>query len=401
MLRLQGRIQHYDWGSLSAIPELVHLPQDGKPWAEIWFGAHPGAPALVSSAQPWVPALADESSVAASAPQPLDEWIARNHDAALGAGREALPFLVKLLAAGRPLSLQAHPDMAQAIAGYRAEQDAGTPRDQANYADSSHKPESLFALAPTRALAGFRRPAAIAADLDRIGSPQLEPIAHLLRAGTLRDAFTRLLQLPAADVQPALDALAVAVSDGQSWGQDAIAVAQEILIAYPGDVGVLATIFLNAVALAPGQALSVGAGIVHCYLSGLGLEVMANSDNVLRAGLTSKRVDVAELVRILNFEPAPALIDDPPVHAAAGAKVRAYPPHFAEYAVTVYELDGTGPYAETEAKGPRILLGLDGASTIESDQGRVILGAGDAAFAGDGELLRLQGTGTVAIVRVP
>lgn len=429
MLRLQGRIQNYDWGSTTALADFVGLAPDGRPWAEIWYGAHPGAPALVSSASPWAPAVGDESSASAEellGATPLDQWIGKHAAETFGgiAGDGRLPYLVKLLAAGRPLSLQAHPNSAQAQAGFAAEIAAGVPRAESNYADDRHKPESLFALVPTRALAGFRQPSDISADLARLAPEALSAVIDALtapiEADAIRDGFSSLLRLGDVQIQDALASLSqferVVVPAGAAlgqtsadatdrastaWGADALSVAREILDYYPGDRGVLATIFLHAIELAPGQALSVGAGVVHCYLSGLGLEVMANSDNVLRAGLTSKRVDVSELLSILDFTPSDAVVDTPVPESAGANKVLTYPPHFSEYAVTLYELAADEPVDVRPDAGPRVILGLGGRSTISSDQGRMTLGPGDGAFATDGERLSLHGCGTVAVVRVP
>ncbi|SNS67197.1 mannose-6-phosphate isomerase, type 1 [Micrococcales bacterium KH10] len=417
MFRLQGRIQHYAWGSHHALPDFVGLPADGLPWAEIWYGSHPSAPAVVTSTTPWfpVPSQAQNEVADPAASHTLNEIIAADPTAVLGpdaAPTSVLPYLVKLLAAGRPLSLQAHPDADQAAAGYAHERQVGTSPTECNYADGRHKPETLFALLPTRALAGFRTPAAILADLRRLDVVGLGKAIEAMAQSdndeeALRSGFDTVLRLEQSAVDEALAAIAarmVQPAEEHLWGSDSLAVAAELLVHYPGDVGVLAAIFLNALELEPGEALSVGAGVVHCYVSGLGLEVMANSDNVLRAGLTKKRVDFDELVRILDFKPGGALVSGPERQRIPGtpSTVRNYKTPAAEYAVKIYEINGgTYPVEVTDTAGPRIVVGLDGATVVSSQQSRMALTAGDAVLGIDGEALRLTGQGSVAIVRVP
>ncbi|GAA2518476.1 mannose-6-phosphate isomerase, class I [Rarobacter incanus] len=412
MLRLQGRLQAYDWGSREALPAFLGLPGDGRPWAEIWYGAHPSAPALASSVSPCVPAAGVDADLGPRSER-LDRWLAENPRALREPNGRALPYLVKLLAAARPLSLQVHPNSDQAARGFAREGADRTPPASRNYADDKHKPETLLALVPTRALAGFRDAESVAADLERLAPDVLRAAISQLRqpANGLRDAFETVLRLDRGAIDSALTALqgiplagsggsgGSAPADG-TWGQDSLAVAREVLEFYPGDVGVLATIFLQPRSLEPGAALSVGAGVVHCYLDGLGLEVMASSDNVIRAGLTSKRVDIDELLAIVDFTAGGALVDHPRAEGGANATVQSYPAHFSEYQVTIYGIAGAS--VETKgAHGARVAIALDGQTRANCPDGRAALVAGDAVFLGAGESLELSGHGRVAVVGVP
>lgn len=451
MWRLTGRIQHYAWGSTSLIDEFVGLPCDARPDAEVWYGAHPSAPAYVSPASPWAEAVAATDAVAGK-PQPtslsLVDVVEADPATVLGEANvktfgPRLPYLAKLLAAAQPLSLQAHPTLAQAQAGFAREEAAGTPSELRNYSDDQHKPETLTALTPMRALAGFRQPEDIARDLTRLGAPALSGIIATLRTAgddaagqehpgasndltdgataRLARAFPAVLRLPQESVIESLQALrslaltpvpaltpdaALTSETAQSdqpgtWGDDALVVAREILDFYPEDVGVLAAIFLNPVLLAPGQALSVTAGVVHCYLKGLGFEVMSSSNNVLRAGLTPKRVDIEELTRILDFAPSAPVIDDPVVEKLTSLTRRGYRPTTSEYAVAFYDVTEGALAPIAEASGPRLVVGLEGAVLVSNAQDRSAITAGDAVFAGDGERISLSGMGRVAIVAVP
>jgi len=426
MLQLTGSTRRYDWGSAAVIPTFLGTEPDGQPVAEVWFGAHPSAPALAVEPAP--------TAGPARAASPLDAVVAADPETILGASVAAscggrLPYLVKLLAAERPLSLQVHPTPEQARAGRAGEIARGVPEHERSFTDDGAKPETLVALAPMRALAGFRPAAEVAADLRRLDVPGLSGVvATLTGEGTeperLQAAFRATLELPLTSVVAALTALDVvaprpassasgAVEDAATprLGTDSLEVAREILGFYPGDAGVLATVFLNAVDLAPGEALDVGAGVVHCYVRGFGLEVMASSDNVLRAGLTSKRVDVPVLMDLVDFTPAPArvLAPEPQDVAGDGALVAV---HYAtaarEYDLTILTVDATAARAVGGASGPRLVVVLDGALVLGpaaapgSPAGRGAVASRGAAFlVPDGEVVEVRGQGRLALVSVP
>lgn len=299
MEHLEGALRPYPWGSHTLIAELRGKPSpSATPEAELWFGAHPAGPAHVGE-------------------QGLDERIAADPAAALGervrnAHGDQLPFLVKLLAAAAPLSIQAHPSREQAEEGYAREnaEGIGLGDPARNFKDPNPKPELIVALTEFRALAGFRPVEDTAAYFAALGSEELNRYASLLPTdgqGDLRALFTTLISLPQQTRKELIGSVAQAartlVDDaGQpEWMVQAANVYLELNEKYPGDVGVLAALLLNVVTLAPGEAAFLRAGQLHAYLSGLGVEIMANSDNVLRGGLTPKHVDVAELVRVLDF----------------------------------------------------------------------------------------------------
>ena len=283
-MRLATTIRPYDWGSVTALPELFGTEPTGKPQAELWMGAHPGAPSTVGDV-------------------PLGDLIARDPAATLGERTAArfgpeLPYLLKVLAIERPLSLQVHPTSEQAAAGYAGENARGIPLDDfaRTYKDASHKPEMVCALTPFHGLCGFRAPASAAGLLDRLGVPGLRPWIDTLTSGepapAMRTVFAEMLGEAARPLRDLIERalLGSAEPDLAAYG--------DIARAYPGDPGITAALLLNHVELEPGQALYLGAGVPHAYLGGIGVEIMANSDNVLRCGLTPKHVDVPELLRI-------------------------------------------------------------------------------------------------------
>lgn len=409
MWRLTNPVRHYAWGSRSHLPRLLGVPDDGEPWAELWLGAHPSDPSTLPDGRGL------DAAVAADPASLLGAEVAERF--------EGLPFLMKLLAAAEPLSLQVHPDSAQAAAGYDAEDAAGVPvsAPARNYRDRSAKPELVLALTRFEGMAGWRTPERSAEILRMLGVPFLDEIAERLSvpspaAEVLRDVVTHLLRLPQDDV-PALVAevtTAAAAADARPhpitgrWRPATVSrddVSRESLRVfaqtaqlgkrYPEDAGVLVTLLLNHVVLARGEAMYLDAGVVHAYTSGFGLEVMANSDNVLRAGLTPKHVDVAELLRITSFEPSPA-----PLFAPSGdpERVEVFAPPVSQFRLSLAE----GVYEDLPASGPRILLCLDGSVTVAAGGSTAALAPGGAVFlsAADGPV-SVVGDGRVALCSVP
>lgn len=388
---LRGAIRTYAWGSRTAIAEFTGRPVPAAhPEAELWFGAHPADPALLETA-------GGETSL-------LDALLA-DPDGQLGAATRSrfgdrLPFLVKVLAADEPLSLQAHPSAEQAAEGYLREERLGIPVNSPvrNYRDKSHKPELLVALQPFEALAGFR-PAARTVELLRaLAVSDLDPFIHLLNdqsdADGLRALFTTWITAP----QPDIDVLVPAVIDGAinyitSGATEFAAEARTVLELgerYPGDAGVLAALLLNRISLAPGESIFLAAGNLHTYLRGVALEVMANSDNVLRGGLTPKHVDVPELLRVLDFTPTTEGELRPPTHRDGLGLVYDTPTD--EFAVCVLTIDGEHVGHEVDAPsrhdGPQILLCTEGATTVHGKSGTLTLERGAAAWvaADDGPI---------------
>lgn len=417
MLRLIGRVQHYPWGSDSTIPKFAEVEGSGLPFAEVWFGAHSSAPSWTQAMTPWVEVgrAAEVARVRA-----LDEVVEEDPAAVLGAEvarshGDRLPFLVKLLAAQAPLSLQVHPNREQAQAGWEREEAEGMEPARRTYVDNLPKPETLLALTTTRVLAGFRSPASIARDFARLGEPCRELASTLIAPDmeptqALKYAFGELLHWDSGRIRDSLAAVAASshrsdkvtqAHTDESWAEDSLVVARELMEFFPGDIGVVASLFLNPIVLAPGAALSVPAGMLHSYVAGFGLEVMANSNNVVRAGLTGKPIDVDELVHIVDFEPGAVEVDVPtPVVDTAGIWRSDYDQIASEYQLAVYESQDGGVGGPISGAGPRIVVCLAGRVLIRSDQGRVALSIGDAIFAGDGEQLSLEGSGRVAVVGV-
>jgi mannose-6-phosphate isomerase len=385
MERLTGVIQPYAWGSQTAIPEFLGVEPVGEPQAELWLGAHPLAPSTVGG-------------------EPLDKLVAQDPVRVVGrASAEAfgprLPFLLKIIAAAQPLSLQAHPSREQAEAGYAREQAAGVPRDAPHrtYRDGWPKPELLCAFVQTEALCGFREPAETYQMFERLAvDSAMEVVAPLADADVpaaerLRVVFSRSLRL-VLEERSMISEIALAAKAVQEPDDAAsfARTARELNAYYPGDPGVLAALLMNRITLQPGDALYMPSGNLHAYLSGGGVEIMANSDNVMRGGLTPKYVNVDELLAILDFTPGlRGLIA--PVEDSPG--VWRYPTQAPEFALWRLE-----PHAESAAvpgtSSGRILLVTDGELTARSATTRLDLGRGEAALLTAGEEAVLTGRGT-------
>lgn len=388
--RLVGPIRTYAWGSHHFIADLQgrHAPTP-EPEAELWLGAHPGAPSEVESAS-------ERSS--------LIDFIDADRKRALGAqisGRfdGELPFLMKVLAAAQPLSLQAHPSRSQAEAGFAREQAAGIPLSapERSYKDPRPKPELIVALTPFSALSGFRRPSTTVELFRELDVPELaQTIAQLSAPDggqALRAAFAGLMARSAAEQR----ALAMATLDAaQRKAGRANPFTKEFEWAvrlgalYPGDIGIVGALLLNLVELEPYQGIFLPAGNLHAYLEGSGIEIMAASDNVLRGGLTPKAVNVPELLRVLDFsELAPAALT--PTALPSGERV--YPTPSEEFRLSYFEVRDAITLPPRES--PEIVLVTAGELSLESSTGSLALNAGDAAFVPAcerGYVLRGQGT---------
>ncbi|MFI6259155.1 mannose-6-phosphate isomerase, class I [Micromonospora zamorensis] len=374
---LYGPIRDYAWGSRSAIALLQgrSVPSEG-PEAELWLGAHPGAPASVVRSGLRV-------SLCDLVRDEPGQWLGQRVSERFGS---RLPFLLKVLAADAPLSLQAHPDAEQARAGFAAQ--AGRPEGERNYSDPHHKPELLVALTPFEALCGFRDPAESAEALAAFGVPELAPVVEALRAGPagLRTAVRTLLGWPVEQ----RDELLGAVLASSAGGPDADLV-RRLAKAYPADPGALVALLLHHLRLVAGEGIWMPAGNLHAYLSGCGVEIMAASDNVLRGGLTPKRVDVDELLRVLRFE----VLDDP-VRAAqpVGPGVDCWPVPVDDFALHRVRVGAEVPSVTLTLPGPRVVLCGGGSITVDDGAGAVTLASGEAAIGtAAGEPLRVSGAG--------
>lgn len=387
---LDNPIRPYVWGSPTAIPNLLGMPVTGEPVAEIWVGAHPLAPSVIHGSN-----------------RGLDAEIAVDPQHHLGPAvverfGPRLPFLLKLLGVARPLSLQVHPSADVARAGFAAEERSGLTVDdpKRNYKDPEHKPELVVALQPFAALIGFRPPdqtLTILAALDTaVIGRHLAPLREQPDARGLRAVVAGLLQLAGDERRALVEALDAAcqqaLAGGTPYDRELQAI-RTLAAAYPDDPGVAVALLMRRCALAPGEAAYLPAGTPHAYLSGLAIEVMASSDNVLRGGLTPKHVDVAELLRILDVS-----ADEPQTwRPSAVTGVMTYDPPVDEFTLHIIRSDDQE--LPVPGSGPRLVLCLEGKVTARSDGGRLWMTRGQAAFVshGDGRLT-LAGRGTVVLV---
>ncbi|MFI8403524.1 mannose-6-phosphate isomerase, class I [Streptomyces sp. NPDC085463] len=376
MDRLVNTVRPYAWGSTTAIPELLGTAPTGEPQAEMWMGAHPGAPSRTERGP--LNELIDADPVRELGERTVERFGPR------------LPFLFKILAAGAPLSLQVHPDLDQARSGFAAEEAAGIPVDAPHrtYKDAHHKPELICALTPFEGFCGFRAPADAADLIAALGVDSLKPYVDLLHAhpeeAALREVLTALLT---ADPEEIAHTVAEAAAAADRLG-GAHAPYARLAHHYPSDPGVIAAMLLHHVRLQAGEALYLGAGVPHAYLDGLGVEIMANSDNVLRCGLTPKHVDVPELLRIVRFDPAdPAVLR--PEASPSGEEVYETPTD--EFRLSRFvRAEGAAPNDLT-APTPQILLAVAGRPAA----GDLPLAPGESVFVPAGERIQLTGAGTV------
>jgi mannose-6-phosphate isomerase len=378
---LRPVVRPYAWGSRTAIAELQgrSVPAAG-PEAELWMGAHPSAPSGVARDPATLDAVIAADPVRELGPECAERFSGR------------LPFLLKVLSAERALSIQVHPSRAQAEVGFAAENERGLAAgDPArNYVDDWPKPELLYALTPFEVLAGLRTPADAADLLRALAVDQLGPLADELSAATseqaMAGALASVLEWPepsraglVADVVVACSKLAAsgsAASDSEvSRYADACAAAVRVAADHPDDLGIVALLLMRHAVLQPGQAVFMPAGGLHAYLRGTGIELLANSDNVVRAGLTGKHIDVPELLKLLD--PAVSVpVIAPRVLPDGIAWFDTPAPEF-----RLYLLDLAGPALALPGRGPRILLCLEGACVLRSASGEALeLARGGSCF---------------------
>lgn len=370
IFRLRNPIQRYGWGSVERLPRFLGVEPDGTPQAELWMGAHPSAPSLV---------------VHETGELPLPQLIAFDPGRMLGAAvltrfGAQLPFLFKVLAAAEPLSLQVHPDAEQARAGFARDEAAGLALDdpRRTYRDPNHKPELLCALDGFDVLSGFRPADEVVAVFESFG---LHPgWVDLARQGDVARLCAAMWDLPPADRATLATSIGAAALRGgpvdRRLPREA-AFVRLVAARYPGDIGVLVGLCLNRLQLDAGEAMFAPAGLLHAYLGGFGLELMANSDNVVRAGLTTKTVDLHELRRLV----VPGCGSSGPMLAAADpltGELR-FPVTADEFALSSFVL--TGSPVAVPSPGPEILICVDGGADVIAEDGtRVSLGRGESAF---------------------
>lgn len=373
ILRITNQARDYAWGSTTLIPDYFGIPETGRPMAEIWFGTHPGSEALEFGSG-----------------RPLSEVI-----------EHRIGFLVKILAAAAPLSIQAHPNKQQAESGFARENQAQIPLNAANrnYRDDNAKPEVIVALTDFQALCGFQPVEQISATLaDLAEHPQLSEGMRTLAAGWLHTLHhSGLASLFADFISRRGNLDGVTAELGRFADFDSrFELLDQLNLRYPGDPGVLVSMLMNRVWLKPGEALFLPAGNIHAYLAGLGVEVMAASDNVLRGGLTEKHIDGAELQAILDFTPGVIQKAETRTLAHGLTQILCDVDDF-----TLYRADLTGSVVLADLNLPAegIALCVSGEVALSNSiEERVVLRRGEAAYlANDANKFSLSGTGTLFI----
>lgn len=367
---LNNPIRSYAWGSPTVLSSLLGRQPTGEPQAELWVGAHPGSPSTLATDGRSLLDYVDSDTARTLGERSLMRFGPR------------LPFLLKILAVARPLSIQVHPTLKQAADGFAADDAAGIPLDSPRrmYRDTNHKPEMVVALTDFSALLGFRQPAEAADLLRSLGIPEMRSAADVVETDGGLERMTRTwLNMPA----DAASRLADAVSESAPVG--------DIAEYYPGDRGVLVALLLNRITLRPGEAAFVGPGVPHAYLHGVAVEPQASSDNTLRAGLTVKHVDVAEVLRLLDYTPS----------RGVAVRPRQTSPNTATYAVkgvdefTLTRFDGDASLGA----GPRLVLVVEGEFDVTTKGGTVSVPPGRAAFVrADEPDSLIRGTGVAYAV---
>ncbi|MCD6261784.1 MAG: mannose-6-phosphate isomerase, class I [Deltaproteobacteria bacterium] len=357
---LKNPVQQYAWGSKTMIQSLVGLDDlKGTPVAELWMGAHPKAPSMVQvNGNKWLPL----NEVIKMAPF---EILGKDVVTKFG---DSLPFLFKLLAAKRPLSIQVHPNLDQAREGFERENALHIPLDspKRNYRDKNHKPEILCALSPFEALKGFRRPEEIIHLMKQVIPSHLTDQFNKFcsdPAGQLRDFYSFIMTMERKQQKEAVEEL---VSKAERCIKKDVAFKWIIRLnnEYPGDIGVISPVLLNLVRLEPGQAIYIPAGELHSYLNGFGIELMANSDNVLRGGLTPKHVDVEELLWIVDFRATEVAVIEP---ESVNTKERSYVTPAREFLLSVVSLKKGDKYKSPQNRSVEILICTEGELVIQDN----------------------------------
>ncbi len=383
MLRISGTRQSYTWGTVDAIPALLHRPADDEPFAEYWLGTHPLGDARVDGGSTLSATLSEQ-------PELLGEATVETFGG-------KLPFLMKLLSAGSPLSLQAHPSRTQAEQGYAYESLTGLPLSspERSFKDDWPKPEAIIALEPFEGLVGFRNPIVTAELFESLGlgeelSSVIGPLRDRTTTPALQEVFLDVLSL--GERRHLVDELlGAAVRHLDAPGDVGLfaRTAVELDEHFPGDPGILAALLLNRFHLDPGEAITLGAGVMHAYLRGTGLEVMANSDNVLRGGLTKKHIDVDALLQVVRFEPTTVRTLLP----EGSDGIYCYPTTVAEFEVWLISPVGTDPVDLPRTDAGRICLVTSGSFVLRDDDGPLELTQGQSVFLGAGEHVHVSGDG--------
>ena len=394
---LKNTIQEYAWGSRTAISELLgqSVPAD-KPQAELWMGVHPKAPSQVLSDGLW---RSLQEAIQESPEETLGQKVAARFS-------NKLPFLFKVLAAAKPLSIQAHPNKEQAEQGFARENELGIPLDapHRNYRDDNHKPEIISALTPFWALNGFRQVKEILRLLEEIKNPSLKETLSILQNHSKREGLKRFfdhLMTMEAEEQRQIVEEAVAFSEGRVGEEPVWTWIVKLNEEYPGDMGVLSPAFLNLIQLEPQEAMYLPAGELHAYLEGVGIELMANSDNVLRGGLTPKHIDVRELLDILNFSEVKLDILRPEKVASGEAVYRT---ETTEFDLSIIETRKEAPFKSGRKRSLEMMICTQGEVNVTdlSDGETTLLTKGTSIIVPAAvEQYRIEGDGILYKAAVP
>lgn len=390
---LKNTLQHYAWGSKTAMTELFGFANpNNQPQAELWMGAHPSACSLL---------LTDDGE------KRLDDFIAENPEAVLGKAVYqrfgCLPYLLKILSAGEPLSIQVHPNKVNAEKGFARENAQGIPLDapHRNYKDDNHKPELVYALTEYDALNGFREISEIIALFDTAAVPTLDSVLSAFKLQPdnmgLQTFFAAVMSLSDEEKSQAVRELLNTVKQTDKATDKMTDATTKIafrLIAdcaklYPGDVGLFAPLLLNIITLQPGEAMFLYAETPHAYLHGTGIEIMASSDNVLRAGLTPKYMDAPELIANVNCQPMP--LDTLKLASCSDGYDKFFPIPVDDFAFEVCFVEGESDKAVNSAE---IILCLNGAITLIQGKKTLMLQRGESVFiTADSRQYTLRGQG--------
>ncbi|MCK7178191.1 mannose-6-phosphate isomerase [Enterobacter roggenkampii] len=387
MQKLINSVQNYAWGSKTALTDLYGIANPNNlPMAELWMGAHPKSSSKIEDASGQVRSLRDV--IDADKAALLGDKVAQRFG--------ELPFLFKVLCADQPLSIQVHPNKQASEIGFAKENAAGIPLDAAerNYKDPNHKPELVFALTPFLAMNAFREFSEIISLLQPVAGAN-NAIAHFLEnpnAEALSQLFASLLNMQGEEKSHALAVLKAALESQQGEPWETIRLIAQF---YPDDSGLFSPLLLNVVKLNPGEAMFLFAETPHAYLQGVALEVMANSDNVLRAGLTPKYIDIPELVANVKFvaKPAAELLTQP---VKNGAELD-FPIPVEDFAFSLHDLSQTETTIAQESAA--ILFCVEGEATLHKGEQRLVLKPGESALVAANESpVSVSGTGRLARV---
>ncbi len=393
LYRLQNIIQDYAWGSTTSMKELFGIANnEGRPQAEMWMGAHPNGCSTVEKGNKSI-LLSD--LINENPAQVLGNRVYRQFG--------ELPYLLKILAADKPLSIQVHPKKSKAAAGFARESALGLPINAVNrnYKDANHKPELVYALTPYKAMNGFRVIDDIITLFEQANVELLsEQIAELKTnpdSEHLQAFFKCLMSLEGKLKDKALDQLMTSIEEKgtDEAAQCAFATIKDFAKEYPGDIGLFSPLLLNLIVLQPGEAMFLEAETPHAYIKGTGVEVMANSDNVLRAGLTPKYMDIPELVANTQFTSIP--YDDLRTEPVVAGNTEQFPVPVPDFAIQVSTLKDDTITNQTDSA--EILLCLNGEVTVSSNDIELTLKPAESAFieaqakcyqlAGKGKIVRI------------